>query len=278
MDPQQSAALPLQLHDTSSGQVPNLSSESGGGGGQGALELQNVTSTVSFSSRLDPREVSGSPPEPVVRCQAMGKLDIKNRGCSLAICHSGVTFPWMRARNTSEQSVGGAVAVGQPGRGVRRERTAFTNNQLLELEKEFHFSPYLRRHRRLEMAAGLQLTDRQVKIWFQNRRMRHKREQQYGKETGLSQGSLSIHSSCVDHLRLQAGYAARMSSSPVSELLSMDCTLSSLFGSFGDGSAHCLHSADLSHLKCMLPSAANGPPSSCADMDGHQHASFPNWP
>ncbi|XP_037540075.1 homeobox protein Hox-D3 [Nematolebias whitei] len=283
MDPQQRAALPLQLRGNSSavnsGQVPNLSlgrSERGGGGGGPDAEQQNLTSTVPSSSRLDPQHVSESPLGPVVRCQTKGKLDIKSRGYSLTICHSGVIFPWMMSQKNGSGQSASRVA----GRGVRRERTAFTNNQLLELEKEFHFSPYLRRHRRLEMAAGLHLTDRQVKIWFQNRRMRHKKEQKYGsREACLSQGFPPNLSSYSDHLRLQTACAVRTSSSSPSELVSMDCSLSSLFGSFSDSSsAQSLYPADLPHLNCLLPSAANGPPPSCTDIDGHQHAGFSNWP
>ncbi|XP_069473114.1 homeobox protein CDX-2-like [Ambystoma mexicanum] len=56
-----------------------------------------------------------------------------------------------------------------------RYRTPYTGRQLAELEKEFRTNRYITSGRKEELVASLGLTNRQVKIWFQNRRAKEKR-------------------------------------------------------------------------------------------------------
>ncbi|NWU62848.1 VENT1 protein, partial [Pterocles burchelli] len=78
------------------------------------------------------------------------------------------------------ESAGGdrgvAAAPGGTRERQRRARTAFTSEQVCRLEKTFQHQKYLGASERRKLAAALQLSEIQIKTWFQNRRMKLKRQ------------------------------------------------------------------------------------------------------
>ncbi|KAF2904889.1 hypothetical protein ILUMI_01285 [Ignelater luminosus] len=85
-----------------------------------------------------------------------------------------------------ESGVGDAVK----GRKPRRRRTAFTHAQLAYLERKFRCQKYLSVADRSDVADALNLSETQVKTWYQNRRTKWKRQNQLRLEQLRQQASV----------------------------------------------------------------------------------------
>jgi hypothetical protein len=92
------------------------------------------------------------------------------------------------AESTDEN---GNIRKSTSGKKQRKARTAFTDHQLNCLEKSFERQKYLSVQDRMELAARLNLSDTQVKTWYQNRRTKWKRQTAVGLELLAEAGNLA---------------------------------------------------------------------------------------
>nr|WKZ08251.1 Cdx2 protein [Nais communis] len=87
----------------------------------------------------------------------------------------GAPYDWMKKQTYP------AITPSGKTRTKDKYRIVYTELQKVELEKEFLFNQYITIQRKAELAGTIGLSDRQVKIWFQNRRAKerkHKRKRE----------------------------------------------------------------------------------------------------
>ncbi|XP_056408613.1 homeobox protein notochord-like [Hyla sarda] len=82
---------------------------------------------------------------------------------------------------------------------LKRIRTVFTPEQLERLEKEFLKQQYMVGTERVDLAATLNLSETQVKVWFQNRRIKWRKQSLEQKKAKLSQYGVLPADQVSDH-------------------------------------------------------------------------------
>ncbi|XP_063541525.1 ventral anterior homeobox 1b-like [Cydia strobilella] len=81
------------------------------------------------------------------------------------------------AENTSKRKIEQTMSEESiPRKKAKRFRSAFATEQIKYLDAEFRKYPYIGSARRKEVSSALNIPERAVKIWFQNRRMKEKKD------------------------------------------------------------------------------------------------------
>ncbi|KAM9794944.1 homeobox protein CHOX-CAD-like [Neosynchiropus ocellatus] len=107
---------------------------------------------------------------------------LSSEHCNIATAGGGSFTPYLphagqeppSTKKRPPETITSPVSVGKT-RTEGKYRVVYTDLQRLELEKEFRSNSYITMRRKAELSGALNLSERQVKIWFQNRRAKERK-------------------------------------------------------------------------------------------------------
>ncbi|ELT98643.1 hypothetical protein CAPTEDRAFT_109027 [Capitella teleta] len=170
----------------------------GGGGGSGGFGVSPAPQACSQSPMPSQHMQPAQSPSPssIIGAQGDG-LSPGSPGAG-GMRHQGqqnprVPYDWMKKQNYQSMP----LAMGKT-RTKDKYRIVYSEYQKVELEKEYLYSKYITIQRKAELSRSIGLSERQVKIWFQNRRAKE-RKQKRKMEEALS----TSDSSDKEHIKVE---------------------------------------------------------------------------